>query len=112
VTFLHCSFYPLNACALVYRWFTESPIQRVCSEYPTEQSRKILFLFTQKRKTPRECGLQIDYDTVLSVVLYTCETWCLTLTEEQRMTVFENKVLRSIMKMKIEEVREVKKKTA
>jgi hypothetical protein len=35
------------------------------------------------------------YKTIISpVVLYGCETWSLTLKEEQRMKVFENRVLR------------------
>ena len=33
---------------------------------------------------------------ILQVVLYGCETWSLTLREEQRLRVFENKVLRKI----------------
>ena len=33
---------------------------------------------------------------MLPVVLYGCETWSLTLTEEHRLRVFENKVLRKI----------------
>ena len=33
---------------------------------------------------------------ILSVVLYGCETWSLTLREEHRLRVFENKVLRKI----------------
>jgi hypothetical protein len=33
---------------------------------------------------------------VLPVVLYGCETWSLTLREEQRLRVFENRVLRRI----------------
>jgi hypothetical protein len=33
---------------------------------------------------------------ILSVVLYGCETWSLTLREEQRLRVFENRVLRRI----------------
>ena len=32
--------------------------------------------------------------TVLPVVLYGCETWSLTLREERRLRVFENRVLR------------------
>jgi hypothetical protein len=34
--------------------------------------------------------------TVLPVVLYGCETWSLTLKEERRLRVFENRVLRRI----------------
>jgi hypothetical protein len=37
------------------------------------------------------------YKTALSpVVLYGCETWSLTLREEHRLRVFENRVLRGI----------------
>jgi hypothetical protein len=37
------------------------------------------------------------YNTIiLPVVLYECETWSLTLREEHRLRVFENKVLRTI----------------
>jgi hypothetical protein len=34
---------------------------------------------------------------ILPVVLYGCETWSLTLREEQRLRVFENRVLRGIL---------------
>ncbi|KAJ4443480.1 hypothetical protein ANN_05152 [Periplaneta americana] len=45
------------------------------------------------------------YETViLSVVLYGCETWTLTLREEHRLRVFENKVLRKIFGAKRDEV--------
>jgi hypothetical protein len=33
---------------------------------------------------------------ILPVVLYGCETWWLTLREERRLRVFENRVLREI----------------
>jgi hypothetical protein len=41
---------------------------------------------------------------ILSVVLYGCETWSLTLSEEHRLRVFENRVLRRIFGPKREEV--------
>ncbi|KAJ4448649.1 hypothetical protein ANN_00039 [Periplaneta americana] len=46
------------------------------------------------------------YKTVilLPVVLYGCETWILTLREEQRLRVFENKVFRKIFGAKRDEV--------
>jgi hypothetical protein len=37
----------------------------------------------------------IGYD-VLPVVLYGCETWSLTLREERRLRVFENRMLRKV----------------
>jgi hypothetical protein len=41
---------------------------------------------------------------MLSVVLYVCETWCLTVREEHRLRVFENRVLRRIFGPKRDEV--------
>jgi hypothetical protein len=41
---------------------------------------------------------------ILPVVLYGCETWSLTLMEERRLRVFENRVLRRIVWPKREEV--------
>ena len=41
---------------------------------------------------------------ILYVVLYGCETWSLTLKEERRLRVFENRVLRRIFGPKTDEV--------
>jgi hypothetical protein len=41
---------------------------------------------------------------LLLVVLYGCETWSLTLKEEHRLRVFENRVLRRIFGLKRDEV--------
>jgi hypothetical protein len=41
---------------------------------------------------------------ILPVVLYGCETWSLTLMEEHRLRVFENRVLRRIFGSKRDEV--------
>jgi hypothetical protein len=43
---------------------------------------------------------------ILPVVLYGCETWSLTLKEELRLRVFENRLLRRIFGPKIDEVME------
>ena len=40
--------------------------------------------------------IKIHRNIILPVVLYGCETWSLTLREEHRLRVFENKVLRRI----------------
>jgi hypothetical protein len=48
--------------------------------------------------------IRICKTIVLSVVLYGCETWSLTLREEHRVRVFENRVLRRIFGMKRDEV--------
>jgi hypothetical protein len=41
---------------------------------------------------------------ILCVALYRCETWSLTLREERRLRVFQNRVLRRIFKPKRDEV--------
>jgi hypothetical protein len=41
---------------------------------------------------------------ILPVVLYGCETWSLTLREEHRLRVFENRVLRRVFGLKRDEV--------
>jgi hypothetical protein len=41
---------------------------------------------------------------ILPLVLYGCETWSVTLTEEHRLSVFENKVLRRVFGAKRDEV--------
>jgi hypothetical protein len=40
--------------------------------------------------------IKIYKTVILPVVLYACETWSLTLREEHRLRVFENRVLRRI----------------
>ena len=44
------------------------------------------------------------YKTITPAVFYCCETWSLTLREEQRLRVFENKVLRKIFGAKREKI--------
>jgi hypothetical protein len=48
--------------------------------------------------------IRIYKTTILPVVLYGCETWSLTLREEHRLRVFENRVLRRIFGPKRDEV--------
>ncbi|KAJ4444843.1 hypothetical protein ANN_06640 [Periplaneta americana] len=48
--------------------------------------------------------VRIYKTVILPVVLYGCETWTLTLREEQRLRLFENKVLRKIFVAKRDEV--------
>jgi hypothetical protein len=44
------------------------------------------------------------YKTIILPVLYVCETWSLTLSEEHRLRVFENRVLRRIFRPTRDEV--------
>jgi hypothetical protein len=52
-----------------------------------------------------EVKMRIYKTIILPVVLYGCETWSLTLREEHRLRVFENRVLRRISGPKRNEVR-------
>jgi hypothetical protein len=47
--------------------------------------------------------IKIYRTVILQVVLYGCETWSLTLREEHRLRVFENRVLRKVFGPKREE---------
>jgi len=48
--------------------------------------------------------IKIYRTIILPVVLYGCETWSLTLWEERRLRVFENRVLRRVFGPKRDEV--------
>jgi hypothetical protein len=56
------------------------------------------------RLVSEDVKMKIYKTIVLSVVLYGCETWSLTLREEHRLRVFENRVLRRIFGPKRDEV--------
>jgi hypothetical protein len=48
--------------------------------------------------------IRVYRSVILHVVLFGCETWSLTLREEQRLKVFENRVLRRIFGPKRDKV--------
>jgi hypothetical protein len=48
--------------------------------------------------------MRIHKTIILPVILYGCETWSLTLREENTLRMFENKVLRRIFGPKRDEV--------
>jgi hypothetical protein len=48
--------------------------------------------------------IKINRTIILPVVLYGCETWSLTLREEHRLGMFENRVLRRVFGPKWDEV--------
>jgi len=48
--------------------------------------------------------IKLYRNIILPVVLYECETWSLTLREERRLRVFENRVLRRIIGPKWDDV--------
>jgi hypothetical protein len=55
------------------------------------------------RLISKNLKIKIYKTVILPVVLYGCETWFLTLREERRLRVFENRVLRKIFGPKREE---------
>jgi hypothetical protein len=57
------------------------------------------------RLLSRNVKVKIYKTIILPVVLYGCETWSLTLREDHRVRVFENRVLRRIFGPKREEVK-------
>jgi hypothetical protein len=67
--------------------------------YHSVQSLLSSRLFSRKLK------VKIYKTIILPVVLYGCETWSLTLREEHRLRVFENRVLRGIFGPMKDEVR-------
>jgi len=48
------------------------------------------------RLLSKNLKIKIYRTIILPVVLYRCETWWLTLREERRLSVFENRVLRRV----------------
>jgi hypothetical protein len=56
------------------------------------------------RQLSRNVKVKIYKTIILPVVLYRCETWSLTLREEHRLRVFENRVLKRIFGPKTDEV--------
>ena len=52
----------------------------------------------------KKLKIKIYRTIILPVVLYVCETWSLTLREERRLRVFENRVLRRVFGTKRDEV--------
>jgi len=57
------------------------------------------------RLLSKNLKIMIYRTIILPVVLYGCETWSLTLREERKLRVFENRVLRLVFGPKKDEVR-------
>jgi hypothetical protein len=56
------------------------------------------------RLLTKNLKIKIYRTIILPVVLYGCETWSLTLREERRLRLFENRVLRRVFRPKRDEV--------
>jgi hypothetical protein len=72
----------------VFQWSSNSSVQSLLSSPLLSKNAKI----------------RIYKTVILPVVLYRCETWSLTLREEHRLRVFENRVLRRIFEPRRDEV--------
>jgi hypothetical protein len=70
------------------------------------QFRSCLLRFTLEifasRLLSKNVKIIISKNVILPLVLYGCETWCLTLRQEYRLKVFENMVLRRIFGQKMD----------
>jgi len=55
------------------------------------------------RLLPKNLKIKIHKIIILPVVQYGCEAWSLTLREERRLTVFENRILRRVFGPKRDE---------
>jgi len=60
--------------------------------------------FLSSRLLSKNLKIKIYRTIILPVVLYGCKTWSLTLREERRLRVFENRVLRKVFGPKRDEV--------
>ena len=56
------------------------------------------------RLLSKNLKIKIYRNTILPAVLYRCETWSLTLREERKLRVFENRMLRKIFGPRRDEV--------
>jgi len=53
---------------------------------------------------PKNVKIKIYRTITFPVILYGCKTWSLTLREEHRLRVFENRVMRRIFGLKRDEI--------
>ena len=60
-------------------------------------------MLLSSRLISKNLKIKIYKTIILPVVLYGCETWSLTLREESRLRIFENKILRRIFGPKRDE---------
>ena len=68
------------------------------------RTRTRTLAYPEKKTSFRAQYIIAPGNIILSVVLYGCETWSLTLREERRLRVFENMVLRRVCGPKRDEV--------
>ena len=80
--------------------FTAHRLHYVC----VADMSKLYFVGLSSRLLSKNLKIKIYRTVILPVVLYGCETWSLTLREERKLRVFENRVLRQIFGPRRDEV--------
>jgi hypothetical protein len=80
----------------------------VCSQIHTKHINTLWGLTVMLSKNLK---IKIYKTIILPVVLYGCETWSLTLREERRPSVLDNRVLKRIFGPKRDEVTGERRKT-
>ncbi|KAJ4450924.1 hypothetical protein ANN_02359 [Periplaneta americana] len=82
------------------------PSKEIDLEVNPEQTKYMITKLLSSSLLSKNLNVRIYKIVILPAVLHGCDTWTLTLREEQRLRVFENKVLRKIFGAKKEEVTE------
>jgi hypothetical protein len=99
-SFLFSLGYCVNVLSPTFKFIREEITSRLNSGNACYHSVQSLL---SSRLLSRNIKVKIYKTTILPVVLYGCETWSLTLREEHRLRVFENRVLRRIFEPKRDE---------
>ena len=81
---------------LIYSTYASTPLGNAC--YYSVQN------FLSSSLLSKNLKIKIYRTIILPVVLYGCEAWSLTLREERRLRMFENRVLRRVFGPKRDEV--------
>jgi hypothetical protein len=71
------------------KYFGAEFTQKIRADYICEILVTILFSLLSSRLLSKNLNIKIHKIVVLPVVLYGCETWCLTLREEHKLNVSE-----------------------
>ena len=78
--------------------------QQLFSSSSSNRSSHLVQNLLSSRLLSKNLKIKIYRTIILPMVLYGCETWSLTLREERRLMVFENRVLRKVYGPKRDEV--------
>jgi hypothetical protein len=103
---MFCLFLLLNLCLAYVKGNKKMALETDCKGELTEFNacyHSVQSLLSS-RLLSRNVKVKMCKTIILPVVLYGCETWSVTLREEHRLRVFENRVLRRIFGPKRDEV--------